>query len=266
MYTYLNADAAERLALTDNTKYDREINYNTESRLILPSIPDISTPIKLQPLATDTNAMMMNAVTLSLGQALSNMAAGGLGVGTGSPQDMIQFGLGVGMALMQSGAFKGFEPPTNNGFEKVTNRGFEPMTSLSSLADEVESESIVMYGDDNIEEYSSTVFPTLSEYEYNSVVANKKEIEIRRPNCTSDRLQLRYEEPINHATATMSSHSVLNALDHREELSQIERTKALIQRKLTGLEVAGAQTVQAARNDVLDFPKPARRVYNGTKS
>ena len=56
--------------------------------------------------------MMMNAVTLSLGQALSIMVSGGMGVGTGSPQDMIQFGLGVGMALMQSGAFKGFEPVT----------------------------------------------------------------------------------------------------------------------------------------------------------
>ena len=262
---YVYADTGERLAVTDTTKHGREINNNTESRLTLPSISNTSTPIKLQPLTTDTNAIMMNAVTMSLGQALSNMAAGGFGVGTGSPQDMIQFGLGVGMALMQSGAFKGFEPLTNKGFENVTDKGLEPLTYQPSLTGEVEnSGSIVVYGDDSNDEYGSTIFPILSEHEYHSVVANKKEIEVRRPNCTSTTLQLKYVEPINHATATMSSHSVLNALDHREELSQIERTKALIQRRLTGLEVAGAQTIQYLRHDdVLDFPKPAKRVYNG---
>ena len=184
------------------------------------------------------NSNMMNALSQSLGQAFST-----INVGESSPQDMIQFGLGVGMALIQSGAFQGLMNPSNTNPSTVSH---------------VRREEVI----------EDSIFPILSEKEYTEALAAKggREPKMRRPNYTSTAPQVHFDEPIGVPRATVASNSVLNGLDHQEEAGQIAQAQGLLGHKLSALELAGHQAVRTVRDsDMPDFQQPLSRNYAGNR-
>jgi hypothetical protein len=172
----------------------------------------------------NNNTMMIASLSQSIGQVLSQMP-----LGNSTPQDMINLGLGMGLALMQSGALQGF----NNG-GVGGNGNYNGGPSSYELGANTTGVDMAGGGGGGYDVARASMFPSLSEDELNSIVSGSGSENSAPPFIAG---QQRGPEPIGLVKPTISFNPS-KALNHVEEGEQYESKVALLHQPLNPSEQA----------------------------